>query len=379
MHIAPGTLGQVLYARPSPSLAPESEWVELVRNIADGDGEALLSLYDRTSDAVFTLFVRLTLDRELAEELAFQVYSHLRRDAAQYSRTDSTVLAWLMRQARSRALRALRAEQEKPLEDSPSGGGLIAIDMPDYRHILRYREETTRLSTALAQLAAEERSAIEAVYFDKSPVDRVKGELRRGLVKLARLLNGALVQEARLDCPQGDLVYAHALHALASAEAASVEAHGSSCRWCRRELDALRPVVSLFFAWPRDLLRPPRSLRERLMTRLGAAGAGPDWIAPAWDNVAPGIWCKLLSSDADWHLVSMLVRLAPGGEYPPHRHAGVEELHLLDGELWIEERKLFPGDYNRGEPGTTDKRVWSETGCTCVLVTSARDVLMSAP
>ena len=373
--MSPGTLGQVLYAGPSRPLAPESEWVQLVRSIADGDGQALLSLYDRTSDAVFTLFVRLTLDRELAEELALQVYSDLRRDAAQYSRTDSTVLAWLMRQARSRAIQALRAERDKNLDDSPAHGGLISIDMPDYRHILRYREESTRLSAALAQLAAEERSAIEAVYFDKSPVGSVHGELRRGLVKLARILNGSLVQDEPPDCAQGDLVYAHALHALAPAEAASVEAHRSSCRWCRRELDALRPVVSLFFAWPRDLLRPPRILRERLAAQIGAAASEADWVAPAWENVAPGIWCKLLATDPDWHLVSMLVRLVPGGEYPPHRHAGVEELHLLDGELWIEERKLFPGDYNRGEPGTTDTRVWSETGCTCVLVTSARDVL----
>jgi anti-sigma factor ChrR (cupin superfamily) len=75
------------------------------------------------------------------------------------------------------------------------------------------------------------------------------------------------------------------------------------------------------------------------------------------------------------HVVSMLVRLAPGAEYPPHGHAGIEELHLLDGELWIDERKLYPGDYNRAEPGTSDKRVWSETGCTCVLITSTKDML----
>jgi anti-sigma factor ChrR (cupin superfamily) len=71
----------------------------------------------------------------------------------------------------------------------------------------------------------------------------------------------------------------------------------------------------------------------------------------------------------------MLVRLAPNVEYPPHRHAGVEELHLLDGELWIDDRKLLPGDYNFAQAPSGDKRVWSETGCTCVLVTSTRDVL----
>ena len=47
-----------------------------------------------------------------------------------------------------------------------------------------------------------------------------------------------------------------------------------------------------------------------------------------------------------------------------------EELHLLDGELWIDDSKLYPGDYNRAEACTGDKRVWSETGCTCVLITS---------
>ncbi len=62
-------------------------------------------------------------------------------------------------------------------------------------------------------------------------------------------------------------------------------------------------------------------------------------------------------------------------EYPPHSHAHVEELHLLDGELWIDDRKLYPRDYNRAEPGTSDRRVWSETGCTCVLITSFRDPL----
>ena len=55
--------------------------------------------------------------------------------------------------------------------------------------------------------------------------------------------------------------------------------------------------------------------------------------------------------------------------------AGVEELYLLDGELWIDDKKLYPGDYNRAEAGSADQRVWSETGCTCVLLTSTRDVL----
>jgi len=92
--------------------------------------------------------------------------------------------------------------------------------------------------------------------------------------------------------------------------------------------------------------------------------------------VAPDISCKLLSSDAEAHTVGMLVRLAPGGRYPAHVHAGLEELHLLDGELWIDERKLYAGEYNRAEAGSADALVWSGTGCTCVLVTSVKDRLV---
>jgi anti-sigma factor ChrR (cupin superfamily) len=101
------------------------------------------------------------------------------------------------------------------------------------------------------------------------------------------------------------------------------------------------------------------------------------WHEPAWEEVAPGIFCQLMATDTERHRVSMLVRLLPGVNYPPHTHAGLEELFLLDGELWINDRKLYPGDYNRAESGSGDKRGWSETGCTCVLITSTDDILGS--
>jgi anti-sigma factor ChrR (cupin superfamily) len=131
-----------------------------------------------------------------------------------------------------------------------------------------------------------------------------------------------------------------------------------------------------------EFLRPSASLWERLAQRIAleTGGEAPmpapqDWKEPEWEEAAPGISVKLLATDTQRDRVSMLVRLGPGVDYPPHSHAGVEELHLLDGELWIDDRKLNPGDYNRAEPGTSDKRVWSETGCTCVLITSPGDVL----
>jgi anti-sigma factor ChrR (cupin superfamily) len=173
---------------------------------------------------------------------------------------------------------------------------------------------------------------------------------------------------------------------LAPSEVAAAEAHIAMCPECRRELESLRPVVGRFVSWPTDVLRPTTSLQARLARRIAEeTGKEPvlpparsdrqTWSEPDWEEVAPGIDCKLLATDAERHRVSMLVRLAPGASYPAHTHAGVEELHLLDGELWIDEKKLFPGDYNHGAPGTSDQRVWSATGCTCVIVTSTEDVL----
>jgi hypothetical protein len=181
---------------------------------------------------------------------------------------------------------------------------------------------------------------------------------------------------------QAELVSAYALQALPASAVASLEAHIARCPDCRRELDMLSRMIDGFVSWPTDVLRPAASLQERLARRIADETGGEpvppperQWSEPEWEEVAPGISCKLLASDPESHMVSMLVRLVPGGEYPPHTHAGVEELHLLDGELWIDDRKLYPGDYNRAEPGTGDKRVWSETGCTCVLITSSKDVL----
>jgi quercetin dioxygenase-like cupin family protein len=183
-------------------------------------------------------------------------------------------------------------------------------------------------------------------------------------------------------CGQSEVTSAYAAQALPASDVAAAEAHIAGCPHCQRELEALRPVVDRFVSWPTDVLRPPTPLQARLAQRIAAETGraqvpppAPQWREPDWEQVAPGIECKLLATDGERHRVSMLVRLAPGARYPAHTHAGVEELHLLDGELWIDERKLLPGDYNYGPPGASDERVWSETGCTCVLITSTRDIL----
>jgi anti-sigma factor ChrR (cupin superfamily) len=186
-------------------------------------------------------------------------------------------------------------------------------------------------------------------------------------------------------CDQTELVSAYVLQALPPNEASTLAGHIAVCKLCRQELQTLQPLIGSFAAWPIEVLRPSASIWDRLLERIESETSKKtqptqpttrrDWLEPDWEEAAPGIFCKLLATNTEQDRVTMLVRLAPGVEYPPHQHMGVEELHLLHGELWIDDTKLRPGDYNRAEPGSADKRVWSETGCTCLLVTSPSDVL----
>lgn len=186
-----------------------------------------------------------------------------------------------------------------------------------------------------------------------------------------------------LSCDRAQILSEYVFGSLPPSEASGLETHLASCEECRRELQELQVVSDSFTAWPTDVLRPSASLQERLELRIAAdSGEEPltlpanDWKEPDWETVAPGIQCKILAADTERNRVTMLVHVFPGASYPSHVHAAVEELHLLDGELWIDDRLLYPGDYNYGPPGATDHRVYSETGCTCVLITSPSDVLL---
>jgi anti-sigma factor ChrR (cupin superfamily) len=131
------------------------------------------------------------------------------------------------------------------------------------------------------------------------------------------------------------------------------------------------------------VLRPAESLWGRVAKRIAGETATRPFepsleaaVKPAWEEAAPGIHVQILARNSENDSVTMLVRLDPGTDYPGHTHAGVEELHLLHGVLKVDDRTLHPGDFIHSEAGSVDHRVWSETGCTCFLVTSTKDALL---
>src|SRR5215469_630814 len=197
MQKSPATLGDVLYAR-SKAPMPEQDWAALVQSIAAGDQLALHALYERAHRMVFTLIMRITANRETAEELTIDVFHDVWRRASRYDAANGTVLSWIMSQARSRAIDRLRFESRMKRSH---GSAVQPLDeaAADPHDVLELREQGESLRAALAVLTPEERQAIEATFFAgcthaeaaarlNQPLGTIKTRIRSGLHKLRQTL-----------------------------------------------------------------------------------------------------------------------------------------------------------------------------------------------
>jgi RNA polymerase sigma-70 factor, ECF subfamily len=194
---SPATLGEVLYAK-SKAPVPEHDWAKLVQSIAAGDQAALHALYARAHRIVFTLAMRITANRELAEEVTLDVFHDVWRRAARYDAANGTVLGWIMNQARSRAIDRLRFESRKKRSDA-GGAEPPAEAAADPHDVLELREQGAALRAALAALTPGEREAIETTFFGglthaeaaarlKQPLGTIKTRIRSALHKLRQAL-----------------------------------------------------------------------------------------------------------------------------------------------------------------------------------------------
>jgi RNA polymerase sigma-70 factor (ECF subfamily) len=206
---SPSTLGDVLYASVKAPV-PEQTWAKLVESVAAGDQPALHELYAMAHRIVFTLMMRLTANRETAEELTVDVFHDLWRRASDYDPANGTVLGWIMNQARSRAIDRLRFDSRK----KRSAGDLPLPTEPvaDPRDVAELRQETEALRRALATLTADERQAIETTFFGglthaeaserlDVPLGTIKTRIRSGLHKLRQDLTAAWGEQANKDKP----------------------------------------------------------------------------------------------------------------------------------------------------------------------------------
>jgi RNA polymerase sigma-70 factor (ECF subfamily) len=86
----------------------------LVRALAAGSEDALAALYDRHVDGIHAVALRLTNDRQLAEEVVQETFLALWNRAELYDPAVASLATWLRTIARNRTVDRLRAAGRRP-------------------------------------------------------------------------------------------------------------------------------------------------------------------------------------------------------------------------------------------------------------------------
>jgi RNA polymerase sigma-70 factor (ECF subfamily) len=164
---------------------------------------ALGALYDRYGRLIYTIALRITGDRETAEEVVQDVFQNVWQAAGGFQPGAGSCSAWLIGITRHRAIDAMRSKRERgrareqtfdsdwPTGDEVDPGSEVA------RRLLR---DTVR--AALDELPPNQRQAIELAYYGgltraeiaarlNEPIGTIKTRLRLGLLKLRDLLRDA--------------------------------------------------------------------------------------------------------------------------------------------------------------------------------------------
>lgn len=176
-------------AEASPATDPD---VELVRAMAAGNQDALAALYERYSDVMLGLAMRVVRNRREAEDLLHDVFLEAWRAAKDFDPARGRVRTWLAIRMRSRALDLQKSAR---VSRNTGDGGLehvvaeTAAPSPDH----------AKVRAAIAELPKEQRQVIELAYFDglscseiserlSVPVGTVKSRLSAAMSKLRAFL-----------------------------------------------------------------------------------------------------------------------------------------------------------------------------------------------
>jgi RNA polymerase sigma-70 factor (ECF subfamily) len=183
-----------------PGVLPDDELLALV---ARGDEAALGAVYDRYGGLVYTVALRVTGDRQTAEEVMQDVFQGVWQTAGSYQAGRGACAAWLIGIARHRAIDATRSKRERArTREQTYDQGTFAetAGAPDPE--LADLDVREAVRAALDALPPAQRQAVELAFYGGltrveiaerlgEPLGTVKTRLRLGLLKLRDLLRPA--------------------------------------------------------------------------------------------------------------------------------------------------------------------------------------------
>jgi RNA polymerase sigma-70 factor (ECF subfamily) len=178
----------------------EAAWRAYLRRSAAGDQVGLASLYDESSQLVYSVILRVLGDVADAEEVTMDVYTQVWKSAATYDGSRGSVTGWLITLARNRAIDRLRSRNSRLQKETPLPE---LCDVPSAAMSPERETEQTqrrrRVAAALRTLTPEQREVVQLAFFSgfthtelaarlQQPLGTVKTRIRMGMMKLREQL-----------------------------------------------------------------------------------------------------------------------------------------------------------------------------------------------
>jgi RNA polymerase sigma-70 factor (ECF subfamily) len=174
---------------------------DLLARVAEGDVDALRTLYDQHAARALATAQRILRRQEEAEDVVQDTFIEVWRRAGQYDSDRGGAGGWIVTIARSRAIDRVRASGTagRVLEGADVVPGLAPAALTSPAAMTEERRNEVRVVTALAALPAEQRETIELAYFEGltqseiavktgNPLGTVKMRVKLGMKKLTGLL-----------------------------------------------------------------------------------------------------------------------------------------------------------------------------------------------
>lgn len=172
----------------------------LLARVIHRDESALGSLYDRYGGLVYTIAMRITGDRQTAEEVVQDVFQGIWQTAGTFRPESGNLAGWIVGISRHRAIDAIRSKRERSrLREQTIEGSVFSDPNGDPEHTAVQTDLRRIVRDALADLPPSQRQAIELAYYGGltrgeiaerlgEPIGTIKTRLRLGLHKLRDLL-----------------------------------------------------------------------------------------------------------------------------------------------------------------------------------------------
>ena len=139
---------------------------DLLTACADGDEQALGSLYDRYGKVAYGLALRVLRDSALAEDAVQEAFLAVWRQAATFDRSRGRASSWILTLVHRRAVDLVRRQARfNALPDQLEVMGPPALVAESADDDVELREAQREVRAALATLSRAEREVLELAYW----------------------------------------------------------------------------------------------------------------------------------------------------------------------------------------------------------------------